>query len=66
MWRSWTPLLRKAVKSYLFCSIAAYVLLALVFGAIIYGLQKKKSSAVTHRFIDTLYTACSALTETGT
>lgn len=64
-WHSWKLLLRKVYKSYLFCSVAAYICLALFFGAVLYGVQKQ-SVYTTYRFIDTLFSACSTLTVTGT
>ena len=61
----WRRLLLQTVRSYLFYSVAAYILLALVFGAAIYAIQKDTATA-SYRFIDTLFSAASALTVTGT
>lgn len=58
----WRRTVLAAVRSYLFASVATYLALALVFGGVLHAIQKAHTP---YRFIDTLYSAVSALTVTG-
>lgn len=56
----WRRAARDALRSYLVMSVAAYVLLGLLAGAVLFAIERSE-----RRYIDTLYSAVSALTVTG-
>lgn len=56
----WRRAARNALRSYLLMSVAAYLLLGLIAGAVLYAIERSE-----RRYIDTLYSAVSALTVTG-